>query len=172
MRLSQLQPLPEYFDRYILKCDDIEMLEAIEKSIREISKAPLEKWNKVGDFVYAPGKWTIRDILQHLIDTERIFTYRALAFARNERGQVLSYTEDEYAKEANAGMRTLEDLLAELKAVHQSFKAMFASFSTEMLLRTGMGFKGPYSVGSIGFMMPGHQRWHFEMIERRYCKGK
>ncbi|MBK7036783.1 MAG: DinB family protein [Bacteroidetes bacterium] len=90
MLLSQLSPLPEYFDRYILKCDDVELTDAIKISITELENAPIDKWKQLGDKTYAPGKWTVKEILQHLIDTERIFCYRALTYARGEKNAVLS----------------------------------------------------------------------------------
>lgn len=168
MRRSQLFPLPEYFDRYINKCDDVELMEALRISIEELDRFPISKWNALGDKVYAPGKWTVKEILQHLIDTERIFMYRALAFARNEKQQPPSFEEDVYVQESNANQRTIEDLVEELRTVHVSFKTMFESFTPAMLSRTGKGFKGEYSVASIGFIIAGHQRWHMQVLEERY----
>ena len=83
MKRSEIT-LPEYFDRYINKCDDVTILEALQQSLQELENAPIEKWKQLGDKVYAPGKWTIREILQHLIDTERVFSYRATAFSRGD----------------------------------------------------------------------------------------
>lgn len=168
MKRSELNPMPEYFDRYINLCDDVELLLAIEISIEEIDRFPVKKWANLGDTVYAPGKWTVKDILQHLIDTERIFMYRALAFARNEKTKLPSYEEDSYAYNANAGHRTLEELINELRSVHLAFKSMYESFTPEMLSRSGESFKGTYSVASIGFCMAGHQRWHLKVLKERY----
>lgn len=168
MKRSELNPMPEYFDRYINKCDDVELLTALHTSIVELENAPFEKWDALGDKVYAPGKWTVKDILQHLIDTERIFCYRALAFARNETQALPSFDEDNYAKSADANKRTLASLITELKISHESAKALFESFKPETLDKMGRGFKGEYSVASVGFLLPGHQRWHFQIIEEKY----
>ena len=168
MKRSQLNPVPEYFDRYINKCDDVELLTAVQTSMDELDHLPLDKWQALGNKVYAPGKWTVRDILQHMIDTERIFSYRALAFARGESQLVPSYSEEEYAKAAQATNRSLESLILELKTSHQSLKNLYESFTPAMLNKMGQGFKGEYSVASIGFILPGHQRWHFQIIEERY----
>lgn len=168
MKRSQLPFLPEYFDRYILLCDDGTINDAIQTSIDELDQIPLDLWDPLGETTYASGKWTIKDILQHLIDTERVFTYRALAFARNEIQLLPSFSENEYAGQADASRRSLTSLIAELRCLHQSTKAMFDSFTPEMLLKKGMGFKGEYTVASIGFIQPGHQRWHFEAIEKNY----
>jgi DinB superfamily len=168
MTRSQLLHMPEYFDRYINKCDDVELLQAIQTSIDELDTAPIDTWKALGDKTYAPGKWTVKDILQHLIDTERIFMYRSLAFARGEQQQPPSFNEDEYAKEAAANTRSIEELVNELRISHQSFKALYASFTPAMLGKMGKSFKGEYSVASIGFCMPGHQRWHFQILEEKY----
>lgn len=168
MKRSQLSTVPEYFDRYINKCDDVELLDAIQTSIDELDNAPIEKWKALGDNVYTPGKWTVNDILQHLIDTERIFSYRALAFARGEMQPLPSFDEDGYAVAAQATNRTVESLVEELKLSHQSFKSLYQSFTPVMLSKMGKGFKGDYSVASIGFCMPGHQRWHLQVLEERY----
>lgn len=168
MTRAQIDPMPEYFERYIQLSDDADMFVVIRKSLAELDELPLGKWAALGDQVYAPGKWTIKDILQHLIDTERIFAYRALAFARGEAQHLPPFSEDDYATHALASRRSLEDLIAEMKTLRQSFLELFQSFTPEMLRKTGMGFKGEYSVASIGFIIPGHQRWHFKVLEERY----
>ena len=167
MTRSQLTPLPDYFDRYINMADDVDVLTALATSLTELENAPLDDWKRIGDRVYAPGKWTVKDILQHIIDTERIFSYRALAFARGDR-DAPSYDEDTYGREANAITRSLEDLLAEAIAVRRSTVLLFKTFHTTVLQRTGNGFKGPYSVHDIGYILAGHQRWHFRVIEEQY----
>lgn len=159
--------MPEYFDRYIHLADDVPVLDALTTSLAELENAPLAQWKAIGDHVYAPGKWTVKDILQHLTDTERVFSYRALSFARGEQ-EVKPYDEEQYGQMANAGRRSLEDLLEEAILVRKSSLRLFQSFDQAMLDRTGMGFKGPFSVHSIGFILAGHQRWHFKIIEERY----
>ncbi|MBL7783550.1 MAG: DinB family protein [Saprospiraceae bacterium] len=168
MRRSDINPMPEYFDRYILMNDDVEVCQAIQNSLDEMAQFPLEKWKAMGDYVYAPGKWTVRDILQHLIDTERVFCYRALAAARGEQQKFPSFDEDSYAAHTNANQRPLEDLLEEMRISRRSFLALFQSFTPEMLQRKCQGFKGEYSVLSMGFIIAGHQRWHMRVLEERY----
>ena len=168
MKRSAVDPMPEYFDRYINKCDDTELLTSIQTSIDELDNLPVDKWKALGDKVYSPGKWTVKDILQHLIDTERIFSYRALAFARSETQLLPSFSEDEYARSANATTRTIEQLVDELRATHLSVKLLYESFTPVLLGKMGKGFKGAYSVASIGFILPGHQRWHFDVLKEKY----
>lgn len=168
MLKSQINPMPQYFDRYIALTDDVEMLDAIQISLDEIDQFPIAKWKAHGDNVYAPGKWTIKDILQHMIDTERVMTYRMTAAARGDQQTMLPFDEDAYAANADTGRRTLEDLIAELKLQRLSFQAMCTSFSEAMLQRICKGYNSDYSVGAIGFMVPGHQRWHMRVIKERY----
>lgn len=168
MKKSDINPMPEYFDRYINLTDDVDLKETLKISLDELKNLPLERWEAVGDRTYAEGKWTIKEIVQHLIDTERIFTYRALCFARGETAQLPSFDEDGYARQATVNHRTLEDLVSELIAVRTSFSLLYESFTPEMLARTGLGFRGVYSVLAIGFIMVGHQRWHCRIIEERY----
>jgi DinB superfamily len=168
MKRSQLFPMPEYFDRYINKCDDVEILDAIQTSIDELDKAPIEKWKALGDKVYAPGKWTVKEILQHLIDTERVFAYRTTAFARGDEQAMLSFDEELYGKNGAANTRTIEDLIEEMKILRQSFLLLYKSFTNARLQKIGNGFTGKYSVAAIGFIIPGHQRWHLQILEEKY----
>jgi DinB superfamily len=167
MTRSQIDPLPTYFDRYINVNDDVDVLTALNTGLSELEHAPLDDWKRIGDRVYAPGKWTVKDILQHVIDTERVFSYRATSFARGE-ADVKGYDEETYGRNALAQRRTLEDLLDEARALRRSTIQQFQSFSPEMLQCQGNGFKGPFSVIDIGFILAGHQRWHFGIIHERY----
>ncbi|MES2478836.1 MAG: DinB family protein [Bacteroidota bacterium] len=166
MNRSQIK-LPVYFDRYINLTDDITVSEALNISLNELTNAPVAQWESIGDTVYAEGKWTIKDILQHIIDTERVFCYRALSFARGE-GEVKPFDEDTYATMAHAVHRSIEDLLEELIVLRKATILLYKSFNDKMLAMEGVGFKGSYSVLAIGFILAGHQRWHYKIIEERY----
>lgn len=170
MQRAQINPMPEYFDRYILQADDADLSEALQASLRELDALPLDKWRALGDRTYEPGKWTVKDTLQHLIDTERIFSYRAMCFARGETTRLPSYDEAEYAAAAQpiASRRQLDDLIEELKAVRRSSMAFFNSLDDEHLQKTGLSFKGVYQVLAIGFILPGHQRHHLRILRERY----
>lgn len=160
--------MPEYFDRYINQCDDVTIDQAFQTAIEEIHQAPVEIWKALGNQVYAPGKWTVKEILQHLTDTNRIFTYRALVYARKETQKVISYDEDSYAAASDANRREIDDLLEELITSYKSAQQLFRSFTPAMLLQMIPGFKGLYSVASVGFILPGHQRWHVRVLAERY----
>lgn len=169
MKKSDIKLMPDYFDRYINLTDDVSYMEALETSLQELEQAPLEKWQALGEKVYAPGKWTIKDILQHYIDTERVFTYRITAIARGDKQKMTPYDEEIFAKNALANRRTLTELYKELLLVRKGTIAMFRSFTPDMLHQSGNGFNGmKYCPLSLGFMLAGHQRWHFRVLEERY----
>src|ERR1700756_2838860 len=120
MKKSEIIKMPNYFDRYINLVENIDVIAALEK----YGPASLEKekaiFEKLGDKVYAPGKWTIKDILQHIIDAEKVFTYRALRFARNDKTELPGFNEDDYAAIANTKNRTIADLLEEFNLLRHS----------------------------------------------------
>ncbi len=122
----------------------------------------------LGSRTYAPGKWTLNDIFQHLIDTERILGYRALRFARNDATPLSGFEEKDFALEAHAITRSLENIIAELKAVRMSTWMMYASFDDAVMHRVGINWGKEISVLAMGFNIVGHQLHHLGIIERLY----
>ncbi|MFT5884820.1 MAG: hypothetical protein ACI9IP_001277 [Arcticibacterium sp.] len=165
---TDLPELPAFFDRYILKVDDLPLSVAFEQYSPTAIMADLDKIDKLGDQVYAPGKWTIKDILQHIIDTERIMSYRALCFARNDKTELPGFAENNYADNTNLYHRTLEELMEEWQLLRASTRALFAGFSDEMLLRKGTASNIEVPVLALGFMLIGHAVHHYQVIEERY----
>ena len=168
MKRSELNPVPKYFDRYIELADDLEHMDCLQLSLKELENAPVEKWKALGDKVYEEGKWTVKDLLQHLIDTERVFSYRVVSFARKDEQKMLGFDEELFSKNSNANNRTIDDLLEELVAVRKAYILMYKSFTDEMLQTIGNGYSSTYSVISMAFMIAGHQRWHFKVLEEKY----
>lgn len=123
------------------------------------------------DFAYAPGKWTLKEMLQHIIDTERIFAYRALCIARHEKQSLPGFDENEYASNSHATARSWQSLLAEFKLVRKTTEILFDSFSPETLQQAGTSNNNPVSVNTIGFVTVGHLYHHMEVIKERYLAG-
>lgn len=117
---------------------------------------------------YAPGKWTLKDVLLHLIDTERIFAYRALRFARGDQQNLPGFEQDDYAAQAGAATRTVPSLLAEYDAVRAASLALVDSFTEEQLVRGGTANGGPITVRALLYLLPGHERHHLHIIRERY----
>ncbi len=168
MKKSALSWPPCYFDTYINQVDDVELSEAFQQSIAALDTLDLEKLHAIGHQVYAPGKWTLPDLFQHLIDTERVFSYRALRFARNDKTTLPGFDENLFADNAGANRRSIGDLLEELRSVRTSSMLLFQSFDDEALCRTGVAYQAELPVLAIGFILVGHQNHHFRVMEERY----
>lgn len=171
MKPTDLQPdeFPAYFVNYLNQVSEeytlIEELEiSVHRFVKFVQNIPLDKF----DYRYAEGKWTIKDIIQHLIDAERIFAYRALRFARNDKTELKGFEENDYVDEANANKRSIQDLLTELLVVRQATLSLFKSFSQEALLRKGIASNNSVSVRALGFAIIGHQNHHQRVFEERY----
>lgn len=120
------------------------------------------------DYRYLEGKWTVKDILLHLIDAERIFAYRALRISRNDKTELPGFEENDYVVEANASDRSLSSLLEEYKMVRNSTICLFKSFSNEQMVRLGVASNCSVSVRAIGVIIQGHEKHHLEIIKERY----
>lgn len=170
MKPSQLLPgeYPAYQKNYIATVAEVDLIEELEISlhrfIRFVRDIPMDKF----DYRYADGKWTIKEIIQHLIDSERVFAYRALAFARNDKTPLPGFDENAYADESFADSRHLTSLLNELSEVRHATVSLFKSFSAEVLLRIGHANGNPNSVRALGFAIIGHQNHHEHVYRERY----
>lgn len=159
---------PGYFQVYIDQVKEKDLPTAFinqSAAIKDFLPAISEEQSK---FAYAPGKWTIKELLQHIIDCERIFTYRALSFARGERANLPGFEENDYAATSGANNRTWESLSAEFVAVRRSTLFLYDSFTPEMLDNAGTANNNTYSVALLGFILLGHFNHHKRIIEERY----
>ncbi len=168
MTKSDIPVLPNFFDRYINLADDRDVVDALVQFDTFDKLLPREAAEQLGDHRYAPGKWTVRDILQHVIDNERIMSYRALRFARNDSTELPGYDEEWFGQYANANHRTVAALYDEYALVRQSSIALFRSFDSEMMQRSGVCFHQQMSVLALGFVLVGHALHHANIIKERY----
>ena len=120
------------------------------------------------EYKYEEGKWTIKDLLLHLIDAERIFTYRALRIARNDKTALPGFEENDYVITANANNIEYESLLAEYESVRNATISLFETFTSEDLLRLGTASNNSVSVRAIGYILLGHELHHKNVILERY----
>jgi uncharacterized damage-inducible protein DinB len=157
-----------HFETYIKEAGDVKLIEELEISlhafIRFVQNIPMGKF----DYRYAEGKWTIKDIIQHIIDTERIFAYRALRFSRNDKTPLPSFEEDDYANNTESNKRSIQDLLTELSALRHSTLLFYKSLSEDQLKRIGTASNNQISVRALGFVIIGHQKHHQKVFEERY----
>lgn len=119
-------------------------------------------------FAYAEGKWTLKELLLHLSDTERVFQYRILAFARGDKNNLPGFDENEYASQSFANERSLESLLEEYKLVRKSSQILLETMKPSSLQNIGMANGNEISVETIGKLIIGHNYHHLNIIEERY----
>lgn len=158
---------PVYYSTYINAVPENDLILALQNNRKALDALILELMGKA-DYRYAEGKWTVKEVLLHIIDTERIFAYRALTFARGDKNVLPGYDENEYAKYYSADKRTLQQVYAELKVVRDATIHLFQSFDKEALLRSGIANGNPISVTALGYAIGGHANHHFKVIKERY----
>jgi len=160
--------MPAYFDRYINLVEDLGVISALEKYGPAFLEKEKESFERLDDKIYAPGKWTIKDILQHINDAERVFSYRALRFARNDKTELHGFNEDHFAANAHVKNRDVADLLEEFSLLRRSNILFFRSLDKEALLREGTASGNTISVLALGFTMAGHAVHHVTVVKERY----
>lgn len=168
MKRSAITPMPVFFDRYINLVEDIDLFEAFEKYTPDQVYSDKKKLSTLGDRIYAENKWTIKDILQHVIDNERIMAYRALRFSRNDKTELPGYDEAILGANTIASTRSVDDLLEEFNQVRISTIALFRNMNEAMLLNSGMANNTRISPLALGFVIIGHPVHHMNIISERY----
>jgi hypothetical protein len=161
---------PPYFENYIPLVKQNTVLDAIAETkqqaldfIRTIDPA-------LENMAYAEGKWTIKEVIIHCMDTERVFSTRAMGFARGETQPALPYDENIYAAHSHAKERSLTNIAEEFECVMNATLALFKSFSNETLAAKGKFPAGITTVNAMGFAVCGHTLHHLNMIRERYLK--
>ncbi|HMC96969.1 MAG TPA: DinB family protein [Flavobacteriales bacterium] len=160
--------VPGFYHGYVALATEQDLLAALRSASDRTASIMGRVPDGRGDHRYAPGKWSIKDVLQHVIDAERIFGYRALRFARNDATELPGFEENDYAPNALADRRELADLVAEFGTVRAATTTLFRSFSPEMSLRAGTANKARISVRALGWVIAGHTMHHMNVIEQRY----
>lgn len=168
MKRSDIKEAPEYFEYYIKLVDDIELVDAFDKSLKQIDDLDLAQLKRIGLKVYAKGKWSVNKVIQHLTDWERIWCYRTLVFARNEGTVPEGLEQNIMADNSNADELPIEQLIGELRAVRLATIAMFDTFYHQILEVNCKFYKYEMSVLAMGFTIIGHQLHHFNIIKERY----
>jgi DinB superfamily len=166
-RPSQAEYAPYYQD-YVDQVSESDIMQVMRSQLDDLdvllSRVPAEKET----YAYAEGKWTIREIVGHLIDGERVFGYRALCIARGEKQNLPGFDQDDYMATAPYNAIELEDLLSEMRLVRLSNIAMFRSLNEEAWERVGTANSNDVTVRAIAFVMAGHLRHHMTVLRERY----
>ena len=160
--------VPPFYQGYVLLVKDGDLIENLEQSMLQTQQLLSRISEDQGSYSYAKGKWTIKELLCHMIDAERIFGYRALRFARNDQTPLPGFEEKDYAPEANADNRTVVSIAAEMQRLRFATIDLYRSFSPSMLDRTGTANNATLSVRNVGFIISGHETHHRKILTERY----
>lgn len=175
-KLTIHRPVPgeyaPFHATYVAMVPDGDVLATLKTQHGETLRMLARLDEKKSRYRYAPGKWSIRGVVGHLIDAERVFTYRALTFARADRNPLPGFDENMWASSSNADSRTLKSLLDELKAVRAATLALFRGFNEEQLARTGIASGHQVSVRGLVYVTTGHERHHAKILRERYLAKK
>jgi len=166
-RPAETEYAPDY-QSYVNQVNENDVIAVLRGELDDLDvlldRVPAEKET----YAYEPGKWTIRQVIGHLIDGERVFGYRALCIARGEKQNLPGFEQDDYLQTAPYNNIDLEDLLSEMRLVRLSNIAMFRTLDEEAWSRVGMANNNEVSVRAIAFIMAGHVRHHMNVLRERY----
>lgn len=168
--MVDIQTVPEFYRGYIRALGDGDLVPLLLKSGDDFIGFCRNLTEAQGHYKYADDKWSIKDIILHLTDSERVFAYRAMRFARNDQTELSGFEQNDYVPEANADGRTIHNLLAEFTNVRAATVDLFSSFNNDIRKRSGIANGVEMSVEAIGYIISGHLVHHMNVINERYTK--
>lgn len=158
-----------YYDRYVSLVGSDDIVGILEKQPTE-TVALFKSYSPQADFRYAPGKWSVKEMLGHVNDTERIMTYRALRIARGDQTPLAGFEQDDYIRDGNFGQRTLGDLIDEFTDVRKATLSLFRHLDAEGGARRGVANNDPISVRALAYIIAGHELHHRKMLREKYIR--
>ena len=164
----EIQEIPEFYRPYFDHLEDESIADALERSSKELERLVGTISDEKAEYRYAEGKWSIKDVLQHLLDSERVFVYRAMRFSRNDATDLSGFEQNDYADDAGADERDVRDLLDEFRNLRASTILLFKSLDDEKLNRKGTANGYPMSVKFLGYLASAHLLHHLKVIDERY----
>lgn len=157
-----------YYEKYTSLVPDGNIVEILKSQIATTLALLRNLDEEKANFRYAPDKWSIKEVLGHLIDAERIFTYRALRIARNDQTPLPGFEQDGYVPAGNFDARSLSDLLDEFACVRRASLYLFGNLSDEAWSRLGTASDNPVSVRALAYITAGHELHHLNIVRERY----
>jgi len=158
----------EYYGKYIARVPGEDALVALSMTPPALLARLAGAEPARGAHRYAEGKWTVCGVVQHVVDSERVFAYRALRFARADATPLAGFDENAWAPAAEADRRTLDDVLAEFATVRAATRSLLASFTPEAVRRLGVANGAPVSVRALAWIIAGHELHHLAILRERY----
>jgi uncharacterized damage-inducible protein DinB len=160
-----------YYGKYVSLVPDGDILTVLGKQIEETADLLNSIPESRGSFRYASGKWSIKELVGHLIDCERIFAYRAMRFARNDKTPLPGFEQDDYVRNASFDNCPLTDLTSEFKSVRQSTVLLFKHLDPNAWMRRGLANDSEASVRALAHIIAGHELHHREILRTRYLSA-
>jgi len=158
----------EYYERYISLITGTDVLATLEQQSRRTRDMLAGLNDEQANFAYGPGKWTIKEVLGHITDTERIFAYRALRIGRGDQTPIEGFEQDDYVRNGNFRQRRISDLLDEYAGVRTATLSLFRSFDQQAWCRRGIANKKEITVRALAYIAAGHERHHHKILEEKY----
>jgi hypothetical protein len=168
MKRPEATEYAEYYGNYISKVPGTDVLGTLESQRVQMLQLFAGRTERDGSFRYAPGKWTVKETLGHITDTERIFAYRALRIGRGDQTRLPGFEQDDFVRNGGFAARTLADLAEEFGAVRNASIALFRSFDEGTWSKRGVASEKEVTVRALGFITAGHQIHHRMILEERY----
>jgi hypothetical protein len=159
-----------YYERYISLVQSDDVLAALERQFPETASLLGSRGAARADFRYAPEKWSVKEVVGHLSDTERIMSYRALRIARGDKTPIEGFEQDDYVPNGRFGQRTLADLLAEFGDIRKATLDLFRSLDVEAAARRGVANQKEITARALAYIIAGHELHHRRILEERYLR--
>ncbi len=160
-----------YYEDYIKLVEGNDPVNIMEKQLTETPKFFGAIPEAKGNYSYAEGKWTIKEILGHIIDTERVFAYRVMCIARGEKQSLPGFEQEDWVKASNFAKRKLIDLIDEYKKLREANLAMLKSLDEEAIGRKGIANNKNITVNALFYIIPGHEKHHLNILKERYLNN-
>jgi len=157
-----------YYEKYVSLIPGDRILTTLEKQSRETAVLLSDRKDAEGDLRYAPGKWSVREVLGHVTDAERVFAYRALRIARNDKTPMEGFEQDDYVTYGAFGQCTLAALVEEFVSVRNATLTLFRGLEAPAWVRRGVANKAEVSVRAIAYIIAGHELHHRRILQERY----
>ncbi|MFS4455531.1 DinB family protein [Maribacter sp. 2304DJ31-5] len=170
MRISDLKAaeFKHFYRTYLNVLDDVELMDSLQDGRKWFKKFMDKLPDEKLQYRYQEGKWTIAEVLLHIIDAERVFQYRAFRFSRNDRTALSGFDQNDFAAECESEKRNKESILKEYLSVRNATLRLFETMDAIKLKRVGTASGMPWSVAALGFVISGHQKHHADILEDRY----
>jgi uncharacterized damage-inducible protein DinB len=160
-----------YYERYLAAVPDGDVFQLLERGVEKLAILLDDLTEEQSGYRYAADKWTIKEVVVHMIDVERVFAYRALRFSRNDTTPLPGFEQDDYVRESHAAERLLRELVQEYRAVRAATLALFRGMNDAMLGRRGVANGAEMTVRAVPWIIVGHERHHLEILKQRYLAG-